>query len=363
MHTAEVRRTLTDIAHCHSETVDHDPMCTSRIGWLHRLLGKSRRSALAQVMSYMKHSAKLTLTAVSPVARLYAELVAASAAPLQLRVSITGTEPRHSLCYSTSRARSLRGGAAPALQCSVWWLKWCGLPLQAEGGEALAALREAAPQLLGTLRAIKTLPTTHGVLALTKAEVQQLEELDFYWDRVFLADARPHDLPQLRRLTVRRCTTEALAFVYALTGLTEVALWGSKGAPTFDTDRVTSAPGLRRLLVCAVRVRDFYAMQRFSALAELLLLDCRSLRSLATLAAAPRLRALTVSESDVDSVDGLDMCAALEYLDVQCCTHLKSLAGISGAPRLRVVKAARSGVTSVDDVERPGLLLVDGLGE
>ncbi|KAK7199563.1 hypothetical protein NESM_000935000 [Novymonas esmeraldas] len=171
---------------------------------------------LAQVLSFMKPHRQLTMCAVSPTARLYAELV-----------QVPSTRAPYEMCLGDRLVHrfsdELDGDdEEERLRHHTWWLVKCGLPLHLNHSSAWTSLRAIAPALVPMVRSCP-LYADNEPRELQVSDILQLEEMRIRGDNAIpIASLTPSLLVHLRRLTVEAYTSEVCEeFLLQLPGLTE----------------------------------------------------------------------------------------------------------------------------------------------
>ncbi|KAK7198818.1 hypothetical protein NESM_000847500 [Novymonas esmeraldas] len=353
-----------------------------------KILALMEGRVLAQVLSFMVPRRCLTMCAVSPTARVCAELIRVSdkRAPFQMCL---GDRLFHE-CPG-----SLGGDdEKERLRHHSWWIAKCGLPLHLDRSSTWTSLRAIAPALVAMVRS-SPLSTDNELQA---PDILQLEEMCIYGDNaISIANVSPSQLTHLRRLTVEAYTSEFCEdFLLQLPGLTELFIHEACRMPVslkepayaarllrldinkptrktvswickctsvthlsiiqcsfvLDVGSLVELPYVRNLDMTGSNVRHLDGLCKCCSLTSIVVAECSKLLSLEGLAGAPRLRSIDASDSGVRTLGELHRCPHLTTVDFCCCSRLEILNGLVGAPQLQSITAAWSGVRTIGELHR-----------
>ncbi|KAK7199538.1 hypothetical protein NESM_000931400 [Novymonas esmeraldas] len=184
-----------------------------------RILELMGETMLAQVLTFMKPRLCLAIHAVSPTARVYAELVQPSYDGA-LSTMCLGDRLYRVVFDDVIRVRAGQG-----FHPGMWWTEKCQLPLHVCGTDTFGFLRVHAPALLPMMRGL-TVNTDRHFNHNHAADVLQLEELHIESGRGAFTNCgvTPSQMTRLRTLTVGNYTAEVADCVADLPSLTELSL-------------------------------------------------------------------------------------------------------------------------------------------
>ncbi|KAG5484135.1 hypothetical protein LSCM1_05990 [Leishmania martiniquensis] len=368
-----------------------------------QLLRHLQGDALLEMLKFAPGDLILTLAAVSPKARLFAELLE-SRLPTNLRLLLDDATVMHELVSE--------GACMPSLQpldTVAWWIDKCGIPVSIRGDEMTIKLLDSS-RLRPILRSV-SLSLLVRACPIPADVALRLQRIDMCGEAFASLPVQPCQMTQLRELHVARCTSAALVSLSQLPRLTtlsveskmtvaspvdanavenhqqsldavsviDMRLWASVRAlqhlrlsgsglsavtgfsccaslstvTVVNCERLVSlsslslAVHLRTLSVSWCGVRDLGSLAGCVCLQRVSFDTCRALESLTALAGAPQLREVDVFCSNMRDIRGLESCPCLETLRVTGCRLLTDLSPLAGAPRLRIVDASFSAVSNL----------------
>ncbi|KAK7196021.1 hypothetical protein NESM_000535500 [Novymonas esmeraldas] len=184
-----------------------------------RILELMDEMVLAQVLTFMKPRCCLAMHAVSPTARVYAELVQTSGDGDRYEMSL-GDRLVHVVSNTAQWAE-----AGQRLHHSVWWLEKCQLQLHVCDKDTFGFLRDHSPALLPMVRGL-TVDNGSEFNEIDAADILQLEELHIESGQGAFTNCgvTPSQMTRLRTLTMGICTAEVADFVAGLPSLTELSI-------------------------------------------------------------------------------------------------------------------------------------------
>ncbi|KAK7199414.1 hypothetical protein NESM_000915300 [Novymonas esmeraldas] len=332
-----------------------------------KILALMEGRMLAQVLSFMEPRRRLTMCAVSPTARVCAELVQVSDTCAPYKMCLGDRLVHRFLAKLTCDDDEER------LRHLTWWLVKCGLPLHLNHSSTFTALRAVAPTLLPMVRSSPL--SAYGVpCELQVSDILQLEEMCIYGDHVIpIASLTPSQLTRLRRLTVDKYTSKVCEeFLLQLPGLTELFIDDADWTPVSLMEPAYAAR-LLRLTICNPAMNTLSWIYECTSVTHLSITRCGSVLDLRLLIDLPYLTSLDMTGSNVPHLDGLSRCRSLTRIVFTLCSQLLSLEGLAGAPRLRSIDASSSLVQTLGELHRcpsltnivvrgcPELLSLEGL--
>lgn len=348
-----MERLIQALEHRHRELMtleDYSASCTQASLLLRSING----NALAQVLSFVSDMPAMTVAAVSPRARVYAEAVGRPYSNLYLSIRLSG----HGL-YHTLGTPGESPYLPAALAYTTWWLQKSGVPLEAYGLAALRSVLAESHEVTARLASVHLEVEDEDETEVTASVLRQLVEIAANDVTGLLRHAVPSEMRLLRVLYIRDCSEATFHVARKFPSLTTLDLTGLKQAALNMAD-VVSAATLTRLALSDSSVACLLGCERCTALTEFEAYRCAQLTSLSPLSCVTPLRIVNVAWSGVRSLDGLGGCRALELVDVCGCTDLESLSPLGGAPSLRRINAWQSGARSVDGLAAcPALEMVD----
>ncbi|KAK7199567.1 hypothetical protein NESM_000935700 [Novymonas esmeraldas] len=316
-----------------------------------KILALMEGTMLAQVLSFMVPHRCLTICAVSPTARVCAELIQVSDTRVPFQMSLDDRlfhECPGSLDGDDEKER---------LRHYSWWLVKCGLPLHLDHSSTWTVLRAIAPALVPMVRS-SPLSTDDELQA---SDILQLEEMHTRGDwAISIANVSPSQLTHLRRLTVKGYDSEVYEdFLLQLPGLTELFIDEAYRMPV-SLKEPAYAARLLRLDINKPTRKTVSWMYKCTSVTHLSIIRCGSVLDVASLVELPYVRNLDMTGSNVPHLDGLSRSLTLTSIVVKECSQLLSLEGLVGAPQLRSIDASDSGVRTLGELHRcPHLTTVD----
>lgn len=324
-----------------------------------RLLGHLEGDAVVEVLKFAPGNLRLTLSAVSPKARLLAELLE-SRLPMTLRLLLDDTTVMHELVSDAAGASFLQ-----QLDAVAWWIEKCGIPVSVRGDETVVTLL-ASSRVRPILRGV-SLSLLARACPIPAEVLLHLERIDMCGEAFASLPALPSQMTQLRELHVARCTSAALLRLYQLPSLTTLSIESRidmepVGNETVAANRqqnldrvdeidmrlLTSARSLQHLRLSNSGLSVVSGFACCESLSTVTVVDCERLLSLSSLGHAVLLRSISISWSAVSDLGALAACSCLERITFDTCRAMESLAALAGAPRLREVDVFCSGVRDVN---------------
>ncbi|KAK7199160.1 hypothetical protein NESM_000885800 [Novymonas esmeraldas] len=315
-----------------------------------KILALMEGRVLAQVLSFMKPHRHLTMCAVSPTARVCAELVQVSSTRAPCKTCL-GDRLVHKLS-----GRMAGDYAAERLIRNSWWLVRCGLPLHLDNSNTWTVLRVTAPALVPMVRS-SPLSAAGEPPELQVSDILQLEEMCIRGDSsICIANVTPSQLTRLRRLAVDDYTAEHCEyFLLQLPGLTELSTHSTHRKPVSLMEPAYAAR-LQRLSVHNPTMNTFSWICKCASVTHLSIIRCSFAFDVESFVQLPYLTSLDMTGSNVMDLDGLCRCLSLRHICVKGCLRLLSIAGLAGAPQLQSIDASRSGVETIGELHRCPLL-------
>ncbi|KAG5505363.1 hypothetical protein JIQ42_07573 [Leishmania sp. Namibia] len=323
-----------------------------------RLLGHLQGDALLEVLKFAPGNLLLTLAAVSPKARLLAELLE-SRLSTNLRLILDDATVMHELVTEAAGTPLVQ-----PLDTVAWWIDKCGISVSIRGDEM-------AFKLLGSSRLrpiVRSVSLSHLVRAcpIPVDVALHLERIDMCGEAFASLPAHPCQMTQLRELHVMRCTSAALARLSQLPSITMLSIESKMAVAPLDNASAAEIPqqSLNGVGVIDMRLwafartlqhlrlsgSDISVVTGFDcceSLSTFTAVNCQRLLSLSSLGLAVHLRTLSVSWCGVRDLGRLAACVCLQRVSFDTCGALESLAALAGSPRLREVDVFCSGVRDV----------------
>lgn len=281
-----------------------------------------RCDTLTQLLTFSPTPSALTLRALSPRARLYAELHARPCHDSRAVGCISVQRGR--LTYSVTALWNT--GSLVGLRLAMWWAEGCGLPLALE-------VDNTCSEALQTLRVHLRERVTRLHLHITTVTICSSTASTVYGtlpeDSVVEGGSGSH-------CVCTRCPTTVADLLPSLSRLDSLFIDCYCDIPT----------GLRAAAVVAHVLRSAAAPPM--ALQDLELSRCTFVSQPLRLAGLRHLRRLEILRCEVRHLRNAGDCTALEEVEVNFCDRLPSLAELTTAPHLHKVTAFLCGLRSLE---------------
>ncbi|GET87021.1 hypothetical protein, unknown function [Leishmania tarentolae] len=324
-----------------------------------RLLGHLEGDAVVEMLKFAPGDTCLTLAAVSPKARLLAELLESKLART-LHLLLDDSTVMHELVSEAAGASFLQ-----RLDTVAWWIEKCGIPLSIRGDETALTLVTLS-RLRPILRSV-SLSLLVRACPIPTDVVLRLERMDMGGEAFASLSENLSQMVHLRELHVSRCTSTALLRLYQLPSLTTLSIESKvdaeplgnanatgnpqqnlNGVDEIDMHLLASAHSLQHLGLRSSGLSVVSGFDSCESLSTVTVVNCERLLSLSSLAHAVNLRSISISWSGVRDLGALAACPSLERVAIDTCTAVESLTALAGAPRLREVDVFCSGVRDIN---------------